>query len=443
MLNSPSSNMVKISEIGREAYETIRKLYPISRSITGEGVRTTLRTIQQHIPLEIVEVPSGTQVFDWTVPPEWNIKDAYVKNRQGERIVDFRKCNLHVVGYSVPIHAKLTLSELKAHLFTIPERPDWIPFRTSFYHKNWGFCLSHKQFSELMEDEYEILIDSTLTESGTLTYGECYLPGKTTDEVLISTHVCHPSLCNDKLSGISVATLLARTVATWDRQYSYRFLFIPTTIGSITWLATHEDIVPFVKHGLVLTGLGDRGKVTYKKSRRGEAVIDRVMKHVLKHSGQDHRIIDFMPYGYDERQFCSPGFDLSVGSFMRTPHGEYPEYHTSADNLDLVSPSSLGLSYEHCLNAFSVLEHNRTYLNLNPKCEPQLGKRGLYRAIAGQQEKQIRELALLWVLNLSDGTHSLLDIAERSGMPFPEIRQSAESLAACGLLEDMGTLDHS
>jgi len=443
MLNSPSSNMVKISEIGREAYETIRKLYPISRSITGEGVRTTLRTIQQHIPLEIVEVPSGTQVFDWTVPPEWNIKDAYVKNRQGERIVDFRKCNLHVVGYSVPIHAKLTLSELKPHLFTIPERPDWIPFRTSFYHKNWGFCLSHKQFSELMEDEYEILIDSTLTESGTLTYGECYLPGKTTDEVLISTHVCHPSLCNDNLSGISVATLLARTVATWDRQYSYRFLFIPTTIGSITWLATHEDIVPFVKHGLVLTGLGDRGKLTYKKSRRGEAAIDRVMKHVLKHSGQDHRIIDFMPYGYDERQFCSPGFDLSVGSFMRTPHGEYPEYHTSADNLDLVSPSSLGMSYEHCLNAFSVLEHNRTYLNLNPKCEPQLGKRGLYRAIAGQQEKQIRELALLWVLNLSDGTHSLLDIAERSGMPFPEIRQSAESLAACGLLEDMGTLDHS
>ena len=443
MLDSPSSNMVNIPAIGREAYETIRKLYPISRSITGEGVRTTLRTVQQHIPLEIVEVPSGTKVFDWTVPPEWNIKDAYVKNRQGERIVDFRKCNLHVVGYSVPIHAKLTLSELKPHLFTIPERPDWIPFRTSFYHKNWGFCLSHKQFSELMEEEYEILIDSTLTESGTLTYGECYLPGKTKDEVLVSTHVCHPSLCNDNLSGISVATLLARTVATWDRQYSYRFLFIPTTIGSITWLATHEDIVPFVKHGLVLTGLGDTGKVTYKKSRRGEAVIDRVMKHVLKHSGQDHRIIDFMPYGYDERQFCSPGFDLSVGSFMRTPHGEYPEYHTSADNLDLVSPSSLGASYEHCLNVFSALEHNHTYLNLNPKCEPQLGKRGLYRAIAGQQEKQARELALLWVLNLSDGTHSLLDIAERSGMPFPEIRQSAESLAACGLLKDLGMLGHS
>ena len=443
MLNSPSSNMVNISEIGREAYETIRKLYPISRSITGEGVRTTLRTVQQHIPLEIVEVPSGTKVFDWTVPPEWNIKDAYIKNRQGDRILDFRECNLHVVGYSVPIHAKLTLSELKPHLFTIPERPEWIPFRTTFYHKNWGFCLSHKQFSELVEDEYEILIDSTLTESGTLTYGECYLPGKTKDEVLVSTHVCHPSLCNDNLSGISVATLLARTVAAWDRQYSYRFLFIPTTIGSITWLATHEDIVPFVKHGLVLTGLGDSGKVTYKKSRQGEAVIDRVMKHVLKHSGQDHLIIDFIPYGYDERQFCSPGFNLPVGSFMRTPHGEYPEYHTSADNLDLVSPSSLGLSYEHCLNAFSVLEHNRTYLNLNPKCEPQLGKRGLYRAIAGQQEKQIRELALLWVLNLSDGAHSLLDIAERSGMPFPEIRQSAESLAACGLLEDMGTLDHS
>ena len=443
MLDSPSFHAGNIPEIGREAYETIRELYPISRSITGDGVRTTLRAVQRHIPLEIVEVPSGTQVFDWTVPPEWNIKDAYVKNRQGERIVDFRKCNLHVVGYSVPVHAKLTLNELKPHLFTIPERPDWIPFRTTFYHRNWGFCLSHKQFSELTEDEYEILIDSTLTESGTLTYGECYLPGRTKDEVLVSTHVCHPSLCNDNLSGISIATLLARTVATWDRQYSYRFLFIPTTIGSITWLATHEDIVPFVKHGVVLTGLGDRGKVTYKKSREGKAVIDRVMAHVLKHSGQDHRIIDFMPYGYDERQFCSPGFNLPVGSFMRTPHGEYPEYHTSGDNLDLVSPVSLGASYEHCLSAFSVLEHNRTYRTLNPKCEPQLGKRGLYRTIAGQQEKQIRELALLWVLNLSDGSHSLLDIAERSGMPFPEIRQSAESLAACGLLKDMCTLGHS
>jgi aminopeptidase-like protein len=443
MLDSASLHPGNIPEIGREAYETIRELYPISRSITGDGVRTTLRAVQRHIPLEIVEVPSGTQVFDWTVPPEWNIKDAYVKNRQGERIVDFRNCNLHVVGYSVPVHAKLTLNELKPHLFTIPERPDWIPFRTTFYHRNWGFCLSHKQFSELTEDEYEILIDSTLTESGTLTYGECYLPGRTKDEVLVSTHVCHPSLCNDNLSGISIATLLARTMATWDRQYSYRFLFIPTTIGSITWLATHEDIVPFVKHGVVLTGLGDRGKVTYKKSREGKAVIDRVMAHVLKHSGQDHRIIDFMPYGYDERQFCSPGFNLPVGSFMRTPHGEYPEYHTSGDNLDLVSPVSLGASYEHCLNAFSVLEHNRTYRTLNPKCEPQLGKRGLYRKIAGQQDKQIRELALLWVLNLSDGTHSLLDIAERSGMPFPEIRQSAESLAACGLIKDMCTLGHS
>jgi aminopeptidase-like protein len=443
MLDSPSLHAGNIPEIGREAYETIRELYPISRSITGDGVRITLRAVQRHIPLEIVEVPSGTQVFDWTVPPEWNIKDAYVKNRQGERIVDFRNCNLHVVGYSVPVHAKLTLNELKPHLFTIPERPDWIPFRTTFYHRNWGFCLSHKQFSELTEDEYEILIDSTLTESGTLTYGECYLPGRTKDEVLVSTHVCHPSLCNDNLSGISIATLLARTVATWDRRYSYRFLFIPTTIGSITWLATHEDIVPFVKHGVVLTGLGDRGKVTYKKSREGKAVIDRVMAHVLKHSGQDHRIIDFMPYGYDERQFCSPGFNLPVGSFMRTPHGEYPEYHTSGDNLDFVSPLSLGASYEHCLNAFSVLEHNRTYRTLNPKCEPQLGKRGLYRTIAGQQEKQIRELALLWVLNLSDGTHSLLDIAERSGMPFPEIRQSAESLAACGLIKDMCMLSHS
>ncbi|CAI4032574.1 putative polysaccharide biosynthesis protein with aminopeptidase-like domain protein [Nitrospira tepida] len=438
MLELRSAHTDSPTGVGHEAYELIREIYPLCRSITGEGVRDTLRSVQRRIPLTIVEVPCGTHVFDWTVPPEWNIRDAYIKNRSGERIVDFRQCNLHVMSYSAPVHRTMTLGELKPHLFTIPEHPEWIPYRTSYYQENWGFCLSQKQLSQLTDGEYEVCIDSTFTPSGTLTYGECYLPGATEEEVLVSTHICHPSLCNDNLSGISVAAMLAKTMAQRERRYSYRFLFIPTTIGSITWLATHEDVVHRVKHGLVLTGLGDRGKVTYKKSRRGVAEIDRVMSHVLKHSGQDHVVVDFIPYGYDERQYCSPAFDLPVGVIMRTPHGAYPEYHTSADNLDLIDPQSLAGAYDHCLIAFDVLEQNGVYQNLNPKCEPRLGKRGLYRSIAGQQEKQNRELAILWVLNLSDGTHSLLDIADRSGRSFEEIRQAADALTACGLLKNAG-----
>jgi len=419
----------------RAMHDLIAELYPICRSITGEGVRETLRLIQKRMPLEMHEVPSGTQVFDWTVPLEWNVSDAYISNREGTRVVDFKAHNLHLMSYSVPARKKMRLEELRPHLFTLPDHPDWIPYRTSYYTENWGFCLRHADLEQLSDGEYNVVIDSSL-QPGSLTYGETYLPGETTDEILISCHVCHPSLANDNLSGIAVAVILAQTIASHARRYSYRFLFVPGTIGSIAWLARNEHRVSRVKHGLVLTGVGDAGKVTYKRSRQGHAEIDQAMAHVLKHADGPYDIFDFSPYGYDERQYCSPGFNLPVGCFMRTPHGKYPEYHSSADNLDFVKPESLAQSYELCLSVFDLLEHNSTYINTNPKCEPQLGRRGLYRAIAGQQEKHSKELALLWVLSGSDGGHSLLDIADRAGVPFNQIFAAAMALVQVGLLEE-------
>lgn len=413
----------------------IKELYPICRSITGEGVRETLRIIQKRVPLEIQEVPSGTKVFDWTVPLEWNVADAYVMNRAGKRVIDFQSHNLHLMSYSVPVRKKMSLEELRPHLFSLPAHPEWIPYRTSYYKENWGFCMRHVDFEELSDEEYDVVIDSTL-QAGSLTYGELYLPGEASDEILVSCHVCHPSLCNDNLSGITVAVKLAETMAARSRRYSYRFLFIPGTIGSITWLAQNEQIVPRIRHGLVITGVGDAGNVTYKKSRQGNAEIDRVTTHVLRHSGEAHSIIDFFPYGYDERQYCSPGFNLPVGCFMRTPHGQYPEYHSSADNFDLIRSESLSRSYADCLQIFELLEGNRVYVSQNPRCEPQLGRRGLYRAVAGQQENQFRELALLWVLNMSDGRHALLDIADRANLPFGQIQSAAEALIEAGLLNE-------
>ncbi len=413
----------------------IKELYPICRSITGEGVRETLKIIQKRVPLEIQEVPSGTKVFDWTVPLEWNVTDAYVMNREGKRVIDFQSHNLHLMSYSVPVRKKMGLEELRPHLFSLPAHPEWIPYRTSYYKENWGFCMRHVDFEELSDEEYDVVIDSTL-QAGSLTYGELYLPGEASDEVLVSCHVCHPSLCNDNLSGITVAVKLAETMAARSRRYSYRFLFIPGTIGSITWLAQNEQIVPCIRHGLVITGVGDAGNVTYKKSRQGNAEIDRAMTHVLRHSGEAHSIIDFFPYGYDERQYCSPGFNLPVGCFMRTLHGQYPEYHSSADNLDLVRSESLSRSYADCLQTFELLEGNRVRVSQNPRCEPQLGRRGLYRAVAGQQENQCRELALLWVLNMSDGRHALLDIADRADLPFGQIQSAAQALVEAGLLNE-------
>ena len=421
------------SDIGLEMYRLISELYPICRSITGNGFRETLDIIKNHIPLEVHEVPSGTEVFDWVVPKEWNIKDACVKNAKGERVIDFKKSNLHVVSYSIPVKSKISLSELKRHLFTLPDHPDWIPYRTSYYNETWGFCLSHRQFLELKDEEYEVYIGSSL-EKGHLTYGEYLLKGEQSDEVLISCHACHPSLCNDNLSGVALATFLAKYLSQASLRYSYRFLFIPGTIGSITWLCLNEAQAANIKHGLVATLVGDSGQSTYKKSRQGNAEIDRAAIHTLKHSGQDYKIVDFFPYGYDERQYCSPGFNLAVGCFMRTPHGQFPQYHTSADNLDFVQPKFLADSFLKYLAVFHVLENNKKYFNLNPKCEPQLGKRGLYQLIGGQRDGKIDQMALLWVLNLSDGDNTLLDIAEKSGLAFDLIKDAADALVAHNLL---------
>jgi aminopeptidase-like protein len=421
------------NQTGEELYQLISELYPICRSITGNGFRETLRVIKQQIPLQVHEVPTGTQVFDWTVPKEWNIKNAYIKNSKGQKIIDFKDSNLHVVSYSTPIHQKISFQELKAHLFTLPEHPDWIPYRTSYYGESWGFCLRHEQYLKLQDEEYEVFIDSSL-EAGHLTYGEYFIPGQVSDEVLISCHACHPSLCNDNLSGIAVAVFLARQIRQLTPRYSYRFLFIPGTIGSITWLALNEAKVDQIKHGLVLTCLGDAGNLTYKRSRRGGAEIDQIAAYVLKNFAQQAETIDFFPYGYDERQYCSPGFNLAVGCLMRSPHGTFLEYHTSADDLNFVQPQYLADSFSKCLLILNILDNNRVYLNQNPKCEPQLGKRGLYRAIGGQKDSGLDEMAILWVLNLSDGENSLFKIAERSGMPFDSIKNSADALLEHGLL---------
>jgi aminopeptidase-like protein len=428
---SPSTD-----NVGKGMHGLISDLYPICRSITGEGVRETLGVLQQYIPLSIHEVPTGTAVFDWDVPKEWNIRDAYIKNVKGERIVDFKQSNLHVVNYSIPVHRKMPLEELKEHLFTLPDHPGWIPYRTSYYKESWGFCLSHDQYLSLADEEYEVCIDSSLAD-GHLTYGEYFIQGKSTDEVLISCHICHPSLCNDNLSGISLAVYLANALESLSPRYSYRFLFIPGTIGSVTWLSLNEPQVAKIKHGLVLTCVGDTGQFTYKKSRRGDAEIDRILAYVLKCSGQAYEIIEFFPYGYDERQYCSPGFNLAVGCFMRSSHGTFPEYHTSADDLDFVKPQYLDQSFHMCLSAIQVLENNRVYLNLNPKCEPRLGKRGLYRMVGGEKDGGVNEMAILWVLNLSDGTYSLLDIAERSGLAFGVIKQAADALLGANLLREV------
>lgn len=420
---------------GSEMHALVERLYPLCRSITGNGVRRTLEIVSEYIPLRMQEVPTGTQVFDWTVPQEWNISDAYIADAAGSRIVDFQESNLHVVGYSVPVSATMSLAELRTHLHTLPEQPTLVPYRTSYYEPNWGFCLSQETLARMPDGDYEVSIDSTLSD-GHLTYGEHVVPGQVTDEVIVSCHVCHPSLANDNLAGIAVATTLAQAVAATNPWYTYRFLFVPGTIGSITWLARNAERLDKVKHGLVLACAGDRGPLTYKQSRRSDAEIDRVMAHVLRASGRPHEIVPFSPYGYDERQYCSPGFNLGVGCLTRTPYASYPEYHTSADNPGFVSPEAMEDTLRTCREAFGVLDENRSYVNLSPYGEPQLGKRGLYDSLGGRSDAKEQQMAMLWVLNLSDGERSLLDIAERSGLPFATVAKAARALHGAELLKE-------
>lgn len=427
--------------IGREMHDFMRRLFPICRSITGDGLRRTLDLLGRDLPMIVHEVPSGTQVLDWQIPDEWNIREAYIARLSGERVVDFSENNLHIVQYSTPIDRIVPIEELRRHIHTLPETPDWVPYRTAYYARTWGFCMAHRTLEQMKDAEYRVVIDSTLAP-GALSYGELHIPGMCTDEVLISVHCCHPSLANDNLSGMAIARALARSLLAAPRRLSYRFLFIPGTIGSIAWLARNEDKLANIRHGLVLSCLGDSGGFTYKCSRGEDARINRVVAHVLRHAAVPFRIEPFVPYGYDERQYCSPGFNLPVGCLMRSPNGTFPEYHTSADNLDFVRPESLAESLNVLQRIVEVLEHDEYFVNTNPKGEPQLGRRGLYRPIGGQKDGGgYDQLALLWVLNLSDGTHSLLDIARRADQPFHAVKAAADALRAAGLLVSAGKAD--
>jgi aminopeptidase-like protein len=419
-------------DVGARLYSQIEEMYPICRSVTGDGVRETLAIVGARVPLELHEIASGTRVFDWDVPKEWNIRDAYVRNEQGRKVIDFAESNLHVVGYSVPVRTKMPLADLKEHLFTLPDRPGWIPFRASPSIEDWGFCLTHDQLLSLEDGEYEVVIDSTLT-NGALTYGELFLPGEIEDEIHVFTHICHPSLCNDNLSGIAIATELARYLSTQRRRYSYRFVFAPTTIGAITWLSCNEQVFPRIHAGLILAMLGDRGQLTYKMSRRGNAEVDRAAQLALAQAGRSFEAVPFSPFGTDERQYCSPGVDLPVGRLTRTPDGAYPEYHSSADDLDFIAPSSLADSFHACLEIFAALESNRRYVGVAQKGEPQLFRRGINQRFGGFRD-DAQAAARLWVLNLSDGDHSLFDITERCGLDYQLIEQAAAELVDVGLL---------
>ena len=422
------------ARLGQEIYELAVELFPIARSITGPGVRDTLRVLSRHLPIEVHEVATGTPVFDWVIPKEWIIREAYIENEFGNRIVDFRNSNLHVLNYSVPVDKVVSLAELKENVFTIPEQPDLIPYRTSYYAERWGFCMPHNLLMSLPEGRYRVHIDSELRQ-GALTYGE-YLHNGTSDrEFLLTTHICHPSMANDNCSGLALLTVLAGKLRARQTRYSYRFLFIPGTIGSLAWLAANEDKIPQIDHGLVVSCVGDSLGPTYKRSRRGDAFIDRAMAHVLSHlPGQSAKVVDFSPYGYDERQFCSPGFNMPVGLFQRGAHGTFPQYHTSADDLDFIRAEHLAHSYDMLTDVIEVVEQDWVPLNLSPKGEPQLGRRGLYAALGGLQGSSHGAMPMLWVLNLADGSNSLLAIAERSGLPFTVVAEAARLLREHGLL---------
>jgi aminopeptidase-like protein len=381
-------------------------------------------------------VPSGTPVLDWEVPFEWQIPGGEIKTLSGQTIVDFSNNNLHIVQYSRPVDRVVPLDELQAHLHSLPHQSDLIPYRTAYYSDTWGFCLAHQDRMQLRDQAYQVRIDSAL-QPGSLDYGECFLPGEDAAEVLLSVHCCHPSLANDNLSGIAIAVELARALAARPHRFSYRFLFIPATIGAITWLHFNRDIGKRLRYGLVLTCLGDSAPPTYKCSRRGGTLIDRYAMYVLADEGCGNRVLPFIPYGYDERQYCSPGFDLPVGCLMRSPNGTFDEYHTSADNLDFVKAEALEDSLRVLERILDIGEKDVVPRNLYPYGEPQLGRRGLYRAIGGQHgadRSAVDQMSLLWVLNLADGTNSLLDIAARSGKPFEAIAAAADALREAGLV---------
>ena len=419
---------------GAAMHALVAKLYPICRSLAGPGNRATLDVIGREIGLVRTEVPTGAPALDWTVPREWSCTEAWIRDPAGRLALDFAASNPHVLSYSVPVRRRLPLAELRTHVFTLPDRPDAIPYRTSYYSKDWGFCMRHRDLERLEEGEYEVCIASE-HEDGALSYGEHVIPGQGGREFLLSAHICHPSLANDNCSGIAVLVELAKTLAGRDLRHTYRMVFAPATVGALVWLSRNEETVGRIDHGLVVSCLGDGGGPTYKRSRRGDALIDRAMAMVLRRDFPAGEVRDFSPYGYDERQYCSPGYDLPVGLLQRGAFAEFPEYHTSADDLDFVRPEHLAASHDLILAAIEIVEADWTPVNLSPKGEPQLGRRGLYGSIGGNPAGDWT-MALLWTLNLADGRHGLLDMAERSGLDFRTIAAAADRLRVAGLLAE-------
>lgn len=417
-------------KVGEELLALMRELFPIPRSLSGNGVRDTLAVLARELPLEIIETPSGTEVFDWVVPREWNLREAWIDGPDGNRVLDAAESPLHVLGYSLPVDTVVGLDELRSHVFTHAEDADLIPYRTSYWKEQWGFCMSRRLLDSLKDGNYRVLIDASL-ESGSLTSGEVNLPGAAEAEFLLSTHICHPALANDNLSGIVLLWALARTLARQRLSHTYRFLWSPGTLGPLCWLSRNLENLNRVRHGLVVSCAGDPGPLRYKRSRRGDAVVDRASAYVL--AGKPSSIIsNWQPTGGDERQFCSPGFDLPVGTLSRTPHGLFREYHSSADDLDLMSTESLSSSFKTALEIIDIVESNVAYRNKSPYGEPQLGRRDLYQAVPDGTNP---ESALLWVLSLSDGTSDLLAIAQRADLPFDSIRAASDMLAQQDLLE--------
>ena len=432
--------METIPQLGDSMHRLMAELFPQHRSITGSGVRRTLQRLAEDLPLKVLEVPTGTTVFDWEVPLEWQIQDAYIADQHGHRWVDYRHSNLHVVNYSRPLRKRLSWSELQPHLHTLPEHPDWIPYRTAYFRDMWGFCLPYRVYQQLEQDpaaQYEVVIDAEF-QAGSISLGEVVLPGQSQEEFLVYAHTCHPSLANDNLSGIVVAAHLARCLSQQPRRYTYRFVFAPATIGAITWLHQRREQISRIRHGLVLALLGDAAGLTYKRSRRGNAEIDRAAACVLQTRGRDFRLRDYTPTGYDERQLCAPAFDLPVGCLMRSLPGEFAEHHTSADNLEFVKPEALQESLEVCLAVVESIENNRAYRNRFPHGEPQLGRRDLYGAVDDDKERERMHEAILWMLNLSDGRYTLLDIAERSGLAITRLHAAARVLQGQQLLNPLG-----
>jgi aminopeptidase-like protein len=422
-------------QVAAEVQRLMQAMYPLCRSITGDGVRRTLDLVEGFVPLQRTEVPSGTAVYDWEVPNEWNIRDAHVSDAANRRVVDFREHNLHVVSYSIPVERTMSLAELEPHLHSLPEHPDWIPYRTSYYREQWGFCVRHRDREQWGPGPYRVVIDSALAP-GHLTYAEAVIPGTTTGEAIVYTHICHPSLANDNLTGIAVAAALARELRAEAPRLTWRFVFGPGTIGSLAWLSRNESLLPRIRGGFVVGLLGDRGALTYKRSRQGASVTDRVAEHVLRTSGFEHRTIDFEPYGYDERQFCSPGFDLPIGRLTRSPNGAYPEYHSSADDLTLIRPDKLAEALRVLARMLAVFDANRCLRNLSPRGEPRLGKRGLYRDLGGAGPSETQH-ALLWVLSLADGEHDLVAMAGRSGLSFELLHRAAAALEDVQLIRSL------